>query len=210
MTKETQLCLILEFITEYCSYMYLLKYLHFSHIMKIPVYAICEQQRHQSACTSTQSDHHFNSLLPRYYNTYSWYIQIFKTLASFSGWAGMFESYMVRKPRSQFFSWRGSYNLAPDKTGSVWIGFVSCIHLPLFLRAWHGVHKCHILLAGCSSSVMPVHLVCGWSQVRSSCSATFFRGDWSWNNISMAILSLLLIQEGQLSVTGERMCTKYC
>ena len=26
--------------------------------------------------------------------------------------------------------------------------------------------------------------------------------------ISMAILSLLLIQEGQLSVTGERMCTK--
>ena len=27
--------------------------------------------------------------------------------------------------------------------------------------------------------------------------------------ISMAILSLLLIQEGQLSVTGERMCTDY-
>ena len=27
--------------------------------------------------------------------------------------------------------------------------------------------------------------------------------------ISGAILSLLLIQEGQLSVTGERMCTKY-
>ena len=28
-------------------------------------------------------------------------------------------------------------------------------------------------------------------------------------NISMAILPLLLIQEEQLSVTGERMCTKY-
>ena len=28
--------------------------------------------------------------------------------------------------------------------------------------------------------------------------------------ISMAILSLPLIQEGQLSVTGERMGTKYC
>ena len=27
--------------------------------------------------------------------------------------------------------------------------------------------------------------------------------------ISTAILFLLLIQEGQLSVTGERMCTKY-
>ena len=31
---------------------------------------------------------------------------------------------------------------------------------------------------------------------------------WSWKN-STAILPLLLIQEEQLSVTGERMCTKY-
>ena len=31
---------------------------------------------------------------------------------------------------------------------------------------------------------------------------TFFRGN-------VAILFLSLIQEGQLSVTGERMCTKY-
>ena len=37
-------------------------------------------------------------------------------------------------------------------------------------------------------------------------SATFFRGDWSWN-IFYVILSLPLIQEGQLSVSGERMCT---
>ena len=37
-------------------------------------------------------------------------------------------------------------------------------------------------------------------------SATFFRGDWSWNS-STVILSLPLIQEGQLSVSGERMCT---
>ena len=37
--------------------------------------------------------------------------------------------------------------------------------------------------------------------------ATFFRGDWSWNIFSTVILSLLLIQEGQLSVSGERMCT---
>ena len=37
-------------------------------------------------------------------------------------------------------------------------------------------------------------------------SATFFRGDWSWS-ISTVILSLPLIQEGQLSVSGERMCT---
>ena len=37
-------------------------------------------------------------------------------------------------------------------------------------------------------------------------SATFFRGDWSMN-IFHVILSLPLIQEGQLSVSDERMCT---
>ena len=33
--------------------------------------------------------------------------------------------------------------------------------------------------------------------------------EFSRKIISMAILSLLLIQDGQLSVTVERMCTKY-
>ena len=33
--------------------------------------------------------------------------------------------------------------------------------------------------------------------------------EFSHEIISTTILSLLLIQEGQLSVTGERMCTKY-
>ena len=37
----------------------------------------------------------------------------------------------------------------------------------------------------------------------------FFCGDLVMKNISTAILSLPLIQEGQLSVTGERMCTKF-
>ena len=40
-------------------------------------------------------------------------------------------------------------------------------------------------------------------------SCTFFVETWSWKKISMAILPLLLIQEEQLSVTGERKCTKY-
>ena len=35
---------------------------------------------------------------------------------------------------------------------------------------------------------------------------TFFHEDWLWN-IFCVILSLLLIQEGQLSVSGKRMCT---
>ena len=38
-------------------------------------------------------------------------------------------------------------------------------------------------------------------------SATFFRGDWSWNIFYGHSLPLPLIQEGQLSVSGERMCT---
>ena len=38
-------------------------------------------------------------------------------------------------------------------------------------------------------------------------SATFFHGDRSWNIFNHVILSLPLIQEGQLSVSGERMCT---
>ena len=40
-------------------------------------------------------------------------------------------------------------------------------------------------------------------------SGTFFRGDLGHEKISTAILPLPLIQEEQLSVTGERMCTKY-
>ena len=53
-----------------------------------------------------------------------------------------------------------------------------------------------------------VCLVCGRSQFRSSCLATFFSRVCQ-EIISTAILSFLLIQEGQLSVTGKRMCTKY-
>ena len=36
---------------------------------------------------------------------------------------------------------------------------------------------------------------------------TFFRGDWSWNIFYGVILSVPLIQEGQLSVSVEKMCT---
>ena len=35
------------------------------------------------------------------------------------------------------------------------------------------------------------------------------RGNFGHENISTAILPLLLIQEEQLSVNGERMCAKY-
>ena len=53
---------------------------------------------------------------------------------------------------------------------------------------------------------LSTRLVCGQSQVRFSYPATFFHGVWSWNNL-YDHLSLPLIQEGELSVTGERMGT---
>ena len=49
----------------------------------------------------------------------------------------------------------------------------------------------------------------GYKKVADSTPAwspTFFRGDWS-RNIFTVILSLQLIQKGQLSISGERICT---
>ena len=52
-----------------------------SHIMRKPVYAICEQQRRRSACASTQSDQHLCCLLPGQYNISICHSRSFKTLA---------------------------------------------------------------------------------------------------------------------------------
>ena len=69
-----------------------------SHVMRKPVYAICEQQRCRSACASAQSDQCLCCSLPRYYNTSSFYTRNFKPLASLWSWAGQFESYLVKNP----------------------------------------------------------------------------------------------------------------
>ena len=53
---------------------------------------------------------------------------------------------------------------------------------------------------------MCVHLACGWLRVQSSCPQHPFM-EIGHEIISMAILSIPLIQVGQLSVTGKRMCT---
>ena len=58
---------------------------HLSHVMRKHVYAMCEQQRHRSACTSTYL-----------------YFVIQKTLAGFCSGAGRFESYLVRNPEDKF------------------------------------------------------------------------------------------------------------
>ena len=71
-----------------------------SHVMRKPVFAICKQQRHRSACTSAQSDQCLCCSLPRKYNISSFYN--FKPLANFCGCAGRFESYLVEKPEDRF------------------------------------------------------------------------------------------------------------
>ena len=63
---------------------------------------LCEQQRRRSACASMQSDQCLCCSLLRQYNTYTCYIQSFKTLASFCRWAGRFEAYLVVNPKHRF------------------------------------------------------------------------------------------------------------
>ena len=64
-------------------------------VMRNPVFALCEQQRHRSACASVQSDQHLYCSPHRQYNTSSFYTQNFKSLASFSCGALWFDSYLV-------------------------------------------------------------------------------------------------------------------
>ena len=64
---------------------------YMSHIMKKPAFAICEQQRRRSACTSAQSDQHLCCSI--------WVLP-------------------GRKPRRQVFSWRGSYSTFQNLSGA--------------------------------------------------------------------------------------------
>ena len=59
-----------------------------SHVMRKPVYAMCEQQRRRSACASAQSDQRLCCSL-----TYICYSRNFKTLSSLWTWPGPFETY---------------------------------------------------------------------------------------------------------------------
>ena len=64
------------------------------------------------------------------------------------------------------------------------------------------------MVPGAKLGRMFVRLVCGRSRVRSSRPATSCV-EIGHEITSTAILSLPLNQEGQLSVTGKRMCNKY-
>ena len=68
----------------------------------------------------------------------------------------------------------------------------------------------NVFEAGCASSVGCVYrLVSRRSRVRSSRPAHSFVEIWSWKKVYAPSLPSADVQEGQLSVTGERMCTKY-
>ena len=70
----------------------------------------------------------------------------------------------------------------------------------MYVSTGHAFHEmfCHIV---CNEHQFSRLSCIGFEQV-----TYFFLGH---ENISTAILPLPLIQEEQLSVTGERMCTKY-
>ena len=78
-----------------------------------------------------------------------------------------------------------------------------------YFHLYFGTQKSrHTVTAGFSGSVgCAVRLETRRSRVQPpSRSATFFRGDWSWIIFYGHSLPPL-IQEGQLSVSGKRMCT---
>ena len=66
------------------------------------LFAIREQQRYRSACTSEQSDQRLCCSLPGLFSISTCYSRNFKTLASLCSWAGRFESYIVANPENRF------------------------------------------------------------------------------------------------------------
>ena len=97
---------VVDFVTVYWNWVCRSWNNKMSHIIRKPVYAICEQQRRRSACVSAQYDQHISCSLPRKYNISSFYIGNF-ILASFCSWADRFE-FTWPKSRRQVLSWRDS------------------------------------------------------------------------------------------------------
>ena len=75
---------------------------YMSHVMRKPVYTLCEQQRPRSACASAPSDQHLCCSLLRWYSIFSFYIWNCKPLHSFCGCTGRFVSYLVANPEDKF------------------------------------------------------------------------------------------------------------
>ena len=75
---------------------------HMSHVVRKPVFAICEQQRRRSACESAQSDQRLcfrclDSIISKLSKSKN-----FKPIASLCSWASRFESYLVANSKDRF------------------------------------------------------------------------------------------------------------
>ena len=114
--------------------------INLSQAMKKCVFCHMQQQRHRSACTSTQSDQRLCCSLPRQNDTSCLYIWNFKILAG--SWAGQFVFCLIGDSRRHIFSWRGPSRFAATKLtyhsfcchGNVWIAVktdISFFLLPL-------------------------------------------------------------------------------
>ena len=57
--------ILLVFVVRRLRFQHMNPKIHLSHVMRKPVYAICEQQRRRSTCASTQYDQCLCWLLPR-------------------------------------------------------------------------------------------------------------------------------------------------
>ena len=99
-----------------------------SHVMRKPVYAICEQQRCRSACACVQSDQRLCFSLPGKYNISTCYSWNFKTLASFCSWADWFECNLVANPEDRF---------SRDVTQSVKLKLQEFVFINLHLPSGH-------------------------------------------------------------------------
>ena len=97
----TQECVHTPMYSKLYSLISFMKVTIMGHIMRKPVYAICEQQRCRSACASRQSDQHLCCSLPRWYNISIFYIRNFKSLPSFCAVQPVWV-YPCRKPEDRF------------------------------------------------------------------------------------------------------------
>ena len=109
---------------------------HMSHVMRKPVYAICEQQRSRSACASTQSDQRLCCSLSGLYNTSTGYSQNFKTLVSSAEQGGL-----SRTPQRQVFTRQGSYGIGGSfrQRAAGWGPMFGCACL--FLRITNHIRR---------------------------------------------------------------------
>ena len=66
------------------------------HVMRKPVYAICEQQRHRSACSLISAS------VVRFLDSIISLVSLLLTLANPCSWADWFVSYLVENPEDRF------------------------------------------------------------------------------------------------------------